>query len=347
MAEAEKKSRAEEIAEAYRSGRMFRTLDTVCREAAPIESLWGHFLFRKAITAIIADPGAGKTTLGYNLALSLVQGEPFLDIPPEEPVRCLYFDFESADALVSARKERITEARITNGFYLYNLTDYYITDLTDCIVEQCRHERINLLVVDNQTWAFPTADENDNSEAAKQMRYLKALATETDTSLLLFHHTSKANLPGIRKGSGAFARARLADLIINLDIPDAEGYEKTHIRWTVAKNRMIDFEPVEWYLRKDEGKFELTDAPISALASPNTKIYRVAHEIKAYMSGNGRSYQLSEIVHAMEARGFHDRTIRDAIDRLKRLGQIEQPTFGYYRPRCGQHQQPLPEGEPF
>jgi len=338
-------ARHEEIAEKYASGEIFRLLDEVCRNAAPIEPLWGHFLFRKAITLVIGDPGVGKTTFGYSLAMNLVTGQQFLDMRAEEPIRCVYFDFESSDALVAARKSRMRENEPVPGFWVFNATDYYINDLTEHIAAHCEREGINLLIVDNQSWAFSTHDENDNAEAIRQMRYLRALANKVNASMLVFHHTSKANLSGTRKGSGAFARARLADLVINLETSEEPGYEKTHIKLSVAKNRMLDDDPIEWYLRKVDGHFEFTDAPISAFTRTNTELFTVQSELIAYMD-NCREYRLKELLEAMEAKGYKDKTIRDGLKRLTTLGRLYH-RYGHYRVHRSSSQQPLEPEEPF
>ena len=63
-----KKSKIEEVLD---KEQLFRTIDKVRKQARPLEPLWGAFLFKKSITSIVGDPGAGKTTLGYDLANSL------------------------------------------------------------------------------------------------------------------------------------------------------------------------------------------------------------------------------------------------------------------------------------
>ena len=61
-------------------GRIFRSIDEIRETAPPLEPLWGFFLFKKAITAFISDPGVGKTSFGYVQTQALCQGKSFLSI---------------------------------------------------------------------------------------------------------------------------------------------------------------------------------------------------------------------------------------------------------------------------
>ena len=310
---------------------LFRPIDIVRANAPPLEPLWGDFLFRKAVTSVVGDPGICKTSLGYGLAGALCLKQPFLGIKAEEPVRVLYMDFESADPLVSSRANFILgDVQIPN-FFLYNSTDFYLNQIAKISIDFCLRKHINLVFVDNQTAAFNTRDENDNSEAARQMRFIRQFANECNTAVIIFHHTSKANLFGVRKGTGAFARARLADICINLDYPNED--DKEIIRWDVPKNRLIDNKPL-WYIKKMEGKFELTDPPLGVAGKPrvNTLIYRAQQDILALLNNNNAEPMKREAI-IISLPQYVPRTVDEALDRLKRLGRVSIPRFGYYNAR--------------
>src|SRR5215470_11718958 len=60
------------------------------RKEDKIPRHWGPFLYPSSLHLLSGDAGVGKTTLGYNLALSLANGESFLGFKPSRPLRVLY-----------------------------------------------------------------------------------------------------------------------------------------------------------------------------------------------------------------------------------------------------------------
>ncbi len=306
--------------------KIFRTLATIRQQAKPLEPLWGFFLFKKAITSIIGDPGICKTTLGYGWSISLCQGKEFLGIKPDEPVRALYMDFESSDSLIVSRANLLQVPDEPN-FYIYNIVDYYLPQLSEVTIRFCRDKGINLVLIDNQSMAFNTRDENDNAEAIKQMKYIRAFTNAINCATVVFHHTSKANLPGTRKGSGAFARARLADICINIELVDEENPDI--IRFQTVKNRLVD-EKVLWYLKKESGQFLFTEPPLGVSGQPtNTKLYAAQQAILEIVDSH-KEYKHSELVELLVKREFDKNTINNAIYRLVQQGRLTKPRYGYF-----------------
>ncbi len=308
--------------------KLFRTLDDVCANAKPLEPLWGYYLYKKALTSIVSDPGLGKTTLGYGLGIELALGKPFLNIVPEEPVTVLYMDLESSDSLVKSRKILIGCEEIVSNFFVYNIVDFYFPQIALVAKQFCLEHHVNLVFIDNQTTAFNTRDENDNSEAARQMRLIRTWANESNVACVIFHHTSKGNLPGIRKGTGAFARARLADICINLDIPDDNCTDI--IRWEVVKNRLVD-EKTLWYLKKAEGKFLFTEQPLGSMGiQTNTQVYKAQQVILEFMKTD-EVYKYNELKANCSKDSIKDEDIDHAIRKLYQQGRLVRPKYGFWQ----------------
>jgi predicted ATP-dependent serine protease len=320
----QKQATQELVDELYQSGQLFRPIDTIRKTAKPLESLWGYFLFKKAITSVVGDPGVCKTTMGYGLAKALCLGETFLDIAAEEPVNVLYMDFESADSLIQSRGNLVIGNTEVPNFIVYNSPEFYLMNIAQVSIEYCKANKINLVIIDNQTMAFNTRDENDNAEASRQMRLLRSFANASNAAVLIFHHSSKANLPGTRKGTGAYARARLSDICLNIDTPDEDNPDI--IRLETVKNRIVD-ENVCWFIRKKKGKFILIEPPLGITSRTNTVIYKVQQALLELMK-NGQQFKRKELVEGLAS--FEERTVQDGIDRLKQLGRIKQPEYGYY-----------------
>lgn len=306
---------------------LFRTIGKIRKDAPPLTPLWGYFLFKKAITSIVGDPGIGKTSFGYGLAKELCLGNSFLDVPTEEPVNSLYMDFESADSLVASRASLVFGDTEVPNFWIYNTSDYYLPQVAKVTLEFCNKRDINLIFVDNQSMAFNTRDENDNAEAIRQMRFLRSFAVACNCALLSFHHTSKANLSGTRKGSGAYARARLADVCINLETP-SEDHPDT-LKLEVSKNRFVD-EKVLWYFKKEEGKFVFTGPPLGVIGKPtDTQIYKAQHNLLEFCQA-GKEYETKNLVSIIGVDGLTYDIIDKALRRLVQQGRFIKPKYGYY-----------------
>ena len=305
---------------------MFRRLDEVRKNAPPLEPLWGYFLFRKAVTSIVGDPGVCKTTFGYGLGMALCNSHPFLGIYAEEPAKLLYMDFESADSLIASRASLISDEQAPD-FWLFNIVDYYLNHIFDHTSKFCAEHNINLIFIDNQSMAFNTRDENDNAEAIKQMRMLRQLANITKASVVIFHHTSKGNLPGTRKGTGAYARARLADICINIDMPSED--DKDIVRLETVKNRLVD-ERTLWYLKKVKGQFEFTDPPLGVSGvQTDTKIYAAQRALLEFMQ-HSIEYEYGQLVTTLSNNGIDQFTVGNAIDKLVQQRKLIKPKRGFY-----------------
>lgn len=306
---------------------LFRPIDAIRKTARPLEPLWGYFLYRKAITSIVGDPGICKTTLGYGLAKSLCLGQPFLDIEAEEPVNSVYADFESADSLVASRANLVIGDEEVPNFFIYNIVDYYLSQIATVLIKFCKENNINLVFIDSQSMAFNTRDENDNAEAIRQMKFLRSIANACNASFILFHHTSKANLIGTRKGTGAFARARLSDVCINLEL--AEEDKPDIIKLEMVKNRLVD-EKVLWFLKKEEGKFRQVEPPLGAIGqATNTKVYKAQKAVLEYMSF-GVKYQYAVLVSELGNNGVENSMVQYAVRKLYQQGRLVSPEHGVW-----------------
>lgn len=327
MTSKDRKNLEEEL-KSLRPEDIFRPLDDVVANAPPLYPLWGYFFFRKCVTSLVGDPGISKTTLGYSMFHSLSNGEPFLGIKPEEPINVLYMDFESSDSLVASRHQLVINDKSPN-FILYNIVDYYLPQIATLLVQYCKDYDINMIVIDNQSMAFNTRDENDNSEAKREMKFIRSIAIACNAGVLIYHHPSKSNMPGTRKGSGAFARARLADVMINLDYA-VEGNEDVIMLQTV-KNRMTD-EKVVWYINKTGGKFVFCDMPTDIdipKQATNTYIYQAQEKILEMLK-NGNQYKAVDIIREISNKEITEYIIVNALNKLRQHRRVSQPKYGYY-----------------
>ena len=331
-------------------GKGFEEFDHIRETAEPLVPVWGNYLFRKAITMIVGDPGVCKTTMGYAMAMTLCHGDPFLGHHADCNIKVLYLDFESSRSLAKQRGDLLDpQFTKTDGFLVWTLNDFTLPELVPTILRRAKDDGYNVLVIDNQTTAFNTFDENDNAESGKQFKIVRALATESDMAIILYHHPSKMlstvldptiALPSLNKGAGAGARARLADLIFNLN--------RTHIKDLVqfecCKDRIMGNQnSVQYIMRRmenDVATFTIMDELPPGVALEFTPTDKpkllAAKEIQQLLLGVD-SMLRSDIVSAVRRDGISPSTIDKALSDLRRSGRVVtnyNGQFGHYASRA-------------
>jgi hypothetical protein len=150
------------------------------------------------------------------------------------------------------------------GFFIYNSIGYYLPELVESLSKTIPLMAVGLIIIDNQSTAFNTHDENESTEAKREMQKVRQLLQRTDCAGILFHHPGKANSEGLNKGRGSYARVAHADIVLNLDSYKYQGEE--YIMLTTAKNRMVLDRQDLCYVKK-EGNFVRTEPPEGLLTS--------------------------------------------------------------------------------
>ena len=254
----------------------------------------------------------------------ITEGKSFLGIPPSEKVKALELDFESADALIGLRYDRleIKKGKEFDNFQIFNLGQYSFELLVPFIKKFHKQFPFNLLIIDNMLTAFDTFDENDNAEAKKKVKLVRSLSIELDCATVVFHHPSKANQTGTRKGSGAFAWSRHADICLNYNTTTEEGV----VEIEVAKNRWAEDKIPLYFKLEGDGRFSASDAPIG-LTTSTAPIEKVQICI---LKQHGQ-WSRGELVKVVEGISGEKLSLIDkALRRLVGGGRIKNPKYGRY-----------------
>ncbi len=221
--------------------------------AVPPQPLF-YGLYPRALTLDIGETGAGKTSLSYNIAIHAALGEPLWDMKFLHPLNVLFIDPENSGSyredvkhggLCAVRLKRIGK-RLPDNLYFHdglgvNLSNAaHMEQLAAFITER----NIDLLIIDPLANLFNTDDENDNAEAARQMKRLIALSRTTGVCIRATHHTGKRE--GGIYGRGASARLAAADVGIVFRARGAEDEETddtytgdTHKRTDVCRVQIV------------------------------------------------------------------------------------------------------------
>lgn len=301
-------------------------------ESAPdLQPLWGNWLFRDSVVIQAGDPGISKTTFNYSLAKAIVDDKEFLGVRPNMPgLKVLYLDWESSDSLIKSRMRVMGYPENVDCFYKCNENEATLSDIEEYIKDL--DWKFDILFIDPIRMAFSMRDENDNAEASRQAKYFRKLSSRYKCAVVAVHHSSKADMTGTRKASGAFARTSLADITMNFENL-GEGWPTDIFKLYIPKNRLID-DHFELFIQKeDEGrKFKVVLPPLgyssskeyedaTELFNAQQKIFHVLNPFKAKSPAD----ILDEIGHCIERKQCHRH-----LNTLMALGKIYSPSRGQY-----------------
>ncbi|BAZ13358.1 hypothetical protein NIES4071_51970 [Calothrix sp. NIES-4071] len=170
------------------------------------------------VTLIGANPGVGKTTLGYDLAASVIYNEEFLDEKPLKTGKVIFvnsFGEMSDNEMLSSFIDR--RIGLSDKYEL--LLDWDMTQLPK-LEKMIEELQPTLIVIDSYrgiTGYLPHFDEN-NSKAGLPIRRLQSLCNQYKTAMLVIHHNKKfQEYEEIAKSAGNFSIAASSSAVWQLD----------------------------------------------------------------------------------------------------------------------------------
>jgi len=200
--------------------------------------------------------GLGKTYLAQAMALAVARGETFLGMKCR-PRPVLYIDLENPGFMVQSRLRILTGDDEPQPMPLLKIWGEWDADVSvphaasELLLNICKETK-PLLIIDPFLY-FHSAKENDASEMAGVMQYLRACAAY-GCGVVLLHHPSKVE-GSTGRGSSAIRGACDFAFLHSLD------KESGIVTLRVDKNR--NGATPTFTIRADfeEGKFDLIDSP--------------------------------------------------------------------------------------
>lgn len=195
-------------------------VDILCSPDRPPDWLIPDLLTQGSLVCLVGESGAGKSYISYTLALAVASGVRALSgiVPAGEPRRVLYFDDENgrADRDKYLKRSWIGLAH-SNGMQepdLALLLDNFwpvsfelgMDGWEDVAQGWVDFFKPHLIVVDTATPSFNIDDENNNAEAAKNIKRMRELMRSCDpvaSAWILKHAKTRTEKGQIRTVRGA------------------------------------------------------------------------------------------------------------------------------------------------
>lgn len=188
----------------------FRLISTKDIEKEPSEDWQVSDVFiAKGLACIYGNSGTGKTFLAIDLALSICTGKDWLGHKTKQaPVTYLYAEnHQSAGKRLNAWAKHNQTSLPENFHLIKNQIDIansaHVEELISLLNQAGKSEGV--IVIDTFSAATSGIDENSSKEMGKVIFNLKQLSLDTQSLVILIHHTGKDGTKGIRGHSSLFA----------------------------------------------------------------------------------------------------------------------------------------------
>jgi AAA domain len=219
-----------------------------------------NLLLRGFVTALISPGGTGKSQLINAIGVSLTSTDDFLDIGVDHKANVLIINNEDSTDELKMRVSGICQhhqivfSQLSESLFMYSgysdpliLADYSndgtvkATSKKDELIELIKQHQIDVLIIDPFV-STHQIEENKNSEMDKVVGVFKHIAKETDTAVLLVHHTrkvgtdSEAHAGDVESSRGAKAVTDACRVAITLAKMSHKTADKLDIDRSISKS---------------------------------------------------------------------------------------------------------------
>lgn len=283
---------------------------------------WEPYIYKGMITQINGMPGAGKTTLGYNLAVKAALGESFAGISLPMPLNVLYSDLETPKSLRQEKLIRVLQG-MTAPDNLWFTGHHKIPEKFEITKDFIIRRNINLWFIDTRNELFDTRHEDDNAEAQQQYEYLKKLRDETGVSIVYFHHVGKKGTEtkqsGVYSGRGASSRACNVDVVCTLSEEDDDT-----ICLSKEKDRVYGGKEKLYLKKVGFDSFEVVDKPDIEDARQGEKAQELC------LSYIQQETKTADLLQLAKENKIPEATLYRALATLTDIGKIIKVRKGVY-----------------
>ena len=321
LGEAECKRKVEEWTKRYARGeslanegqasgfRLERLGDLLAKPDVPPDYLVEGLLVRGTVSAVVAKPKVGKSTFARALCLAVARGVQFLGRSTQQS-SCIYLALEE-------RKEEITtdfRAMGADGTEAIDIhADTAPAGAISALVDLVRNQRPALVVIDPLFRLAHIRDEKAYAEVYAALGPLIDTARETNTHILVTHHSGKAQKgDAIDSPLGSTALGGAVSTLIVLK--RSESYR------SVQTVQRIGEDMPETVLSFDSVTHRLSIGGTRAEADRQA----VEREIVEYLKGTGERGEPEIVAHVEGANAVKRKALRSLVER----GQVERAGTG-------------------
>lgn len=273
----------------------------------PIDYLITDLLTNSSLNVFYGEAGSKKTYSILSMAVAVANGKDWLGFSTKKsPV--IFIDEESGEKRFSRRLNETmkgADCNATGQLFYISLAGFKLDNKEDIkTIESQINERGAKLVIFDALADIMDGDENSKRDVQPIMNALRKMADNTDSSIVLIHHSNKS---GGYRGSSAIKAS--ADLMVQVtsDLDDSVVTFKTE------KNR--DGTYISW---SAEAAWE-NDVFYLELTSPINKNNGREEFVLDYLRENGESL-VSDIIE--NPIGYAKQGIRKAIYTLAKNGKV-------------------------
>lgn len=310
-----------------------RVIDLADIEDPPSELpyLFGPYWLKGAQHWITGSTGIGKSTLAYNIAAALVEGNKLWGVPCQE-CSVLYVDLETGDVGRRLKVQRLYKDRTRPRGRLHFIGDTIkLPDELTQMLGYIKANGIELVLFDTARRCFSVKDENDNAEFYARIVPILDHLKQAGVATVTFGHPAKHE-QGRARGAGAQEDAGDVNLSLtlhkgNISSPNAIVVLK------VTKNRILGLDTPPLYLRRvgcdrfervdGADSDETTDPPVSAKIRCRTDI------LDCLQRRAGDRIKHKEIVDRMRECGHSESTTNRTLKQLAEEEELDKTPAGY------------------
>jgi nicotinamidase-related amidase len=289
--------------------RLERLGDLLAKPEVPPDYLVDGLLVRGTVSALVAKPKVGKSTLARLLCLAVATGKEFLGRSTRQGA-CIYLALEE-------RKEEITadfRAMGAEGTEAIDIhADTAPAGAISALVGLVRNQRPALVVIDPLFRLAHIRDEKAYAEVYAALGPLIDTARETGTHILVTHHSGKAQkADAIDSPLGSTALGGAVSTLIVLKRSDS--YR------SVQSVQRIGADMPETVLSFDSATHRLSISGTRAEADRQA----VEREIVEYLKGAGERGEPEIVAHVEGANAVKRKALRSLVERR----QVERAGTG-------------------
>lgn len=285
-------------------------------------------LAQPSLTVLVGDPGAKKTYLAIDLAVSVALGQPWLGrSTAQSPV--LIIDEESGLLQLWGRLHASLHAHgapASTPLHFTSLAGYDLRDDRDAeaLIHRALSVNARLIVIDALGNLMRGAGENNLSSVQPVLFHLRRMAEFCGAAVVAIHHT---NRHGVFRGSSSISAS--VDLMLSVESAPQDSL----ISLRALKARFLAPEPFcarAHFETAPDGsqRFHLTasdEKPVANIPLQSTSPNGIASTVLVFLASNPQATRQQIIAHCS---GASHGSVRNALYQLLNSGLVKRANAG-------------------